>query len=183
MTIHIIASGDTGAKWPGTGPSIGVNDAWKWEHPTDYLVLLNLPSQFQQSRLEVIKNSQPKKVFTNTPSPWDKYFENTHMISPLRRWSKGEPVKKSIIYHSNTSPFVAISLAYSWGFNKIVLWGVDMVTHHRYGKGQAAHVQEMLKYQSYLQAIKLHGVDVFLGSKGTAFDHILPVWNRHKVTV
>jgi hypothetical protein len=180
MTMHIIACGDTGEKWDGQGPSIGVNDAWRWGHPTDYLILLNSPHQFQSSRLETIKASKPKKVYTNLPSQWSPYFDQVNQISPLRRWSSGEPVKKSIYYHSNTSPFVALSLAFTWGFTEAVMWGVDMITHQRYGKQGSGHVQEMLKYQSYINALKNHGMTVFIGSKGTAFDNILQVWEKEK---
>lgn len=180
MTIHIIASGETAGKWDGIGPSIGVNDAWKWGYPTDYLILLNIPGQFQPSRLEVIKSSKPRKLYTNVPASWKNHFDHIETITPLRRWSAGEPVKQSIIYHSKTSPFVAISLAYSWGFNQVVLWGVDMVTHQRYGHGQSGHVQEMMKYQTYIKALKDKGVRVVIGSRGTAFDNILPVWDKEK---
>src|SRR5690606_21079836 len=113
-TIHIIACGDTGAHWDGSGPSIGVNDCWKWGNPVDFLVLLNTPGQFQPSRLEVIKASKPKKLFTNLPSQWSPYFDTIEQIG-LRRWSSGDPFKRGTLYHASTSPMVAISLAAMWG--------------------------------------------------------------------
>jgi hypothetical protein len=180
VPIHIIACGDTGKHWDGSGPSIGVNDCEKWGHKVDYLILLNSPGQFQASRLETIKASKPHKVYTNMPSQWSAYFDQVNLIAPLRRWGKGEPIRNGVYYHSNTSPFVALSMAYSWQFKQIVLWGVDLVTHHRYGKDGSGHVQEMMKFQSYFHALKSHGVEVFIGAKGTAFDNILPVWEKEK---
>jgi hypothetical protein len=182
MTYHIIASGDTGANWDGTGPSIGVNDSWKWGHSTDFLVLLNSPGQFQSSRLETIRNSKPMKVYTNLPSQWSSYFDMVEQVY-LRRWTSGEAFRKGTIYHSNTSPFVAISLAANFGAENIVLWGVDMVTHHRYGKQGSGHVQEMMKYQSFIAALYRASVRVFIGSKGTAFDNILPVYTKYNLEV
>lgn len=182
MTIHIVASGETGSKWAGEGPSIGCNDAGKWGHNLDYLVLLNLPSQFQSSRFEVIKETKPRKVLTNTPGAWGKYFDHVHQI-PLLKWSDTTKLKSNVTYHSNTSPFVAISLAHQWGFKKIVLWGVDFITHHRYGKEGTGHVREMLKYMSFIKALNSAGTQVYLGSLGTAFDRHLQVWNKEKVAI
>lgn len=182
MTIHIIASGESGAKWNGEGPSIGVNDSWKWGHATDYLLLLNYPHQFQPSRLETILKSKPNKLFTNIPSSWTKHFSNVVDVK-LQKWSSTIKPSKNHTYHANTSPFVAISLAYSWGFNHIVLWGVDMVNHHRYGKDQPKFFQEFEKYRTFISALKREGVQVHLGATGTVFDNILPVWNKEKLTV
>lgn len=182
MTIHLIACGETGSKWDGQGPSIGVNDCFKWGHHPDYLVLLNNPSQFQSSRLEVIKETKPRKVLTNAPSAWEPYFQHVQQI-PLRRWSSSEKLDKGHIFHSMTSPFVGISLAHNWGFTKIILWGVDFTNHHKYGKHCSAHVGEMLKYVSFFKSLESVGTKVLLGSPGTALDHHLQVWNKEKEIV
>jgi hypothetical protein len=181
MTIHIIGSGETGSKWSGIGPSIGCNDSFKWGHPIDFLLLLNRPSQFQESRREVILSTKPKKVYTNMPYVWEKYFKDVHELSPLRRWSSGSPVKKGIYYHSSTSPFVGLSMAYNFGFNNVVMWGVDLITHQKYGRGQDGHIREMLKFNSFIKAIQAQGMKVYIGSKGTAFDSILPVWDKQLI--
>jgi hypothetical protein len=180
MTIHIIASGETGAKWDGIGPSIGVNDAAKWGYGLDYLLLLNSPGQFQQSRLETILKTKVKKVYTNLEPVWKKHFDNTHKIH-LRKWSVGEKISPNYIYHSHTSPFVGISLAYSWGFNKIVLWGVDLMTHRHFGIGQNKHFPEVNKFRTFALALKEKGVRVFIGSRGTAMDEFLPVWDKESI--
>jgi hypothetical protein len=181
MTIHIIGTGETAKKWDGSGPSIGVNDCAKWGYPVNYLLLLNQPHQFQSSRLETIISTKAGQVYTNVPSSWEKYFQHVNQVY-FRSWSSGSKVSKNTLYHSKTSPFVGISLAYSWGFNKIVLWGVDFVNHHRYGKDQSGHVQEMMRYMSFIKALK-DQVKVFIGSKGTAFDDHLPVWSKELLSV
>jgi hypothetical protein len=181
MTIHLIASGETGSKWPGIGPSIGCNDSGKWGHPIDFLLLLNRPSQFPPSRLETIIRTKPKKVYTNMPYAWNKYFENIHELIPLTRWTRDKKARKGTYYHSNTSPFVGLSMAQTWGFNNVVMWGVDLITHHKYGKEGKGHIQEMLRFDSYIKALQADGMKIFIGSRGTAFDNLLPVWDKNLI--
>lgn len=185
MTIHIIACGETGSKWDGEGPSIGVNDCYKWGHSVDYLVLVNAPGQFQGSRLEMIGNTPFRKLYTNMPQTWSSYFETKGVVMKveklfLSRWSKGNKLNKNNVYHGMTSPFVAVSLAHHWGFNKIVMWGVDLVNHHRYGKKAPGHVSEMMRFKSFFHELHKAGTQVYLGSLGTAFDNLLPVFNKER---
>jgi hypothetical protein len=182
MTIHIIATGETASKWDGIGPSIGCNDAAKWGHPLDYLLLLNSPNQFEYSRAQTIIKTKVNKVYTNMPSIWEKYFNNCNRVM-LRKWVTGEKLSKNYTYHSGTSPFVAISMAYSWGFNKIVLWGVDLVNHQRYGVGTAKHYQEVDKFRTFIKALRDVDVKVSVGSKGTALDSFTPVWEKETLSV
>jgi len=177
MTIHVVASGSSASHWKGQSPSIAVNDAAKWGYPVDYLILVNTPSQFQFSRLEDIKATQCKKVYTNSPFAWKQYFgDKVHQLY-MNRWSPSDGVKKNKIYHSSTSPFVAISLAYSWDFTKIILWGVDFMNHPSYGKGTSKHTAEMLRYQAFFKALEKEGVKVYLGATGSVFENIIPIWN------
>jgi hypothetical protein len=181
MTYHIIACGETGKHWNGEGLSIGVNDAEKWGYKLNNLVIVNAPNQFQPSRLDVILKSKPGKVWSNMPHFWDKHFSNIERLN-LLKWSKGEKIRQGVIHHAYTSPFVAMSLAYNLGAQKVVLWGVDFVTHPNFGKGASKHVNEMILYQSYTHALKAKGVEVFIGARGTSFDNILPVYeNLQKV--
>lgn len=177
--LHIIATGESATNWKGEGPSIGVNDAAKWGYELDYLVIVNFPNQFQQSRLQTILGTNVKKVYSSTPFSfsWQRHFHNVEEIN-TRRYSKGEKLSQNYIYHSETSPFVAMSLGYSQGFTKLVLWGVDMINHHRYGKQSPAHFNEVMMYRSFIQALSLQGVQTYIGSKGTIFDNQLPVWNN-----
>jgi hypothetical protein len=182
MTIHIIGTGDTAEKWNGIGPSIGVNDAYKFGHPLSFLILVNTPNQFQHSRLEIIKKTVCKEVYTNSPTLWSKFFGNIHELY-TRKWSGGDKLSRNYIYHSRTSPFVGLSLAHSWGFNNLVMWGVDMMTHHKFGKGTSGHFQEVKQYLSFIHTLKQHGTKVSIGCRGTVFDDHLPVWDKEKVSV
>jgi hypothetical protein len=176
MTYHVIACGQTAQHWNGEGPSIGVNDAAKWGHPLDNLILVNAPNQFQSSRLDVILKTK-SKIWSSMPEFWDMHFSNIHRMT-LRKWTTGEKAKRGsgIIHHSNTSPFVALSMAYDMGASKIVLWGVDLINHPNYGKNTKSHINEMMKFASYINAIKAEGVEVFIGENGTAFDNLLPTF-------
>lgn len=179
MTIHVIASGESGAKWSGQGPSIGVNDCSKWGYPVDYLVLLNTPAQFQQSRQMDIVRTQFKTLFTTIKSHWTKFFESHgDKVNEIliRKWSPTTKLSKYYIYHSKTSPLVAMSLAYNMGATEIVLWGVDFKTHHRYREGQQYFIGEMRQYQTFIQALEKSGVKVYLGAEGSALGKIVPIW-------
>jgi hypothetical protein len=175
MTYHIIGCGQTAQHWQGQGPSIGVNDAEKWGFMLDHLVIVNAPNQFQDSRLQTILKSTPGKVWSHMPEFWGN-FKNIEKIRPIE-WVKGEKIRDGVVHCSKTSPFIAMSLAYNMGAKEIVLWGVDLINHPKFGVGQSKHVNEMLKFDSYIKALKEKGVEVFIGAKGTSFDNILNVWN------
>jgi hypothetical protein len=183
MILHIIATGETASQWDGLGPSIGVNDCYKWGHKVDNLLLLNHPNQFQPSRLETILKTKCDKVYTNVFYSWERHFKNLHTVSPLRRWSSGSPLKGSVFYHASTSPIVALSMGYNWGHSHLIMWGVDMMNHHKYGTDQPGHVREMRAYHSFITALKNKGVQVYIGAKGTAFDNMLPVWEPKNILV
>lgn len=188
MTFHCVASGETGAKWSGQGPSVGCNDVAKWGYPVDYLVLLNTPSQFQHSRLDDIKKTRFETLYTTIPSVWRNCYCN-HFTQALiivvktkieelfiRKWSPSTKLSKNYVYHSKTSPLVAMSLAYNMGATEIVLWGVDFKTHHRYREGQQYFFGEMRQYQTFIQALEKAGVKVYLGAEGSTLQNIVPIW-------
>ena len=177
MTYHCIACGESASHWSGQGPSIGVNDCSKWGYMVDYLVLLNTPSQFQSSRLkDILKTKIGEEVLTTTQS-WMNHFDSVRQIM-VRKWSPSTKLSKWYIYHSKTSPLVAMSLAYNMGATEIVLWGVDFKTHHRYREGQQYFLGEMRQYQTFIQALEKVGVKVYLGAEGSALGKIVPIWTK-----
>lgn len=176
MTIHIIGLGETAKHWDGSGPSIGCNDAAMWGHELNYLVLLNTPNQFAPERMEYIKNTKAK-VYADHPNQWNKYFDNVHEFNS-RQWSpsnKLEKISKNYLYHSKTSPFAAISLAYSWGFTNIILWGVDFKDHKIYKPGNDSFLNEFTAYKTFWQALQKAGVNLYLGHEGSNLN-FLPIW-------
>lgn len=181
MKIHIIGCGDSAKHWKGESPSIGVNDCFKFGYNPTYLVILNSPNQFTPDRLQIIKNTKPHKVYTDNPISWGRVITDIpihHFNS--RQWSNSnrlQKLSKNYLYHSKTSPFAAISLAYSWGFTEIVLWGVDMVDHKTYKPGNGAYINEHASFKSFTMSLKEHGCNVYLGKEGSNLN-FLPVYHH-----
>jgi len=166
MTISIIASGQSAENWTPEGLSIGCNDAGKWGNLLDAILVCNRPEQFSKERMEIIKNTKVEKFYSNK-SNWSQWFPKWEKV-PLVTWYGSYNPKQ--VYSSNTSPFIAISLAAKLGAKKIVLWGVDFVNHKTYSAGNPQTQREVKAYLELIEAMKPHGVSVYLGAKGTAFD-------------
>jgi len=182
MTMNIIALGESAKHWDGSGPSIGVNDAGMWGHPLNYLLILNTPNQFNPERLEHIKNTKCDKLYTDHASQWEKYIPagvHVHGFNS-RQWSpsnKLEKISKNYLYHSKTSTFAAISLAFSWGFTNIILWGVDFKDHKIYKPGNDSFINEFTAYKTFWQALQKAGVNLYLGHEGSNLN-FLPIWQQ-----
>lgn len=134
----ILGCGETGAFMPDDSVAyvIGVNDCNKFGKPIDELLTINRPRHFQMpalyrecSRLTVIQETELKKLTTLTTlaMEWEEYFPGNVQTIGVTRWRKS--VIKEQIYHTDNSPFTAMSLAVSYGFEEIVLWGVDFIDH------------------------------------------------------
>lgn len=176
MRISIIGLGDSAKHWDGSGPSIGVNDVYKFGHHPTYLLILNAPKLFN-GRLETITSTKPHKVYTDQPHSWQKHFTNIPVNQFLSRlWSSDRKVSKNYLYHSKTSPFAAISLAYSWGFTEIVLYGVDFVNHHKYNPSNKHYTNEFNNYKSFCDRLKEIGVNVYRISEESNLK-FLPIWD------
>jgi hypothetical protein len=172
MIINIIGCGETGANWDGTGHSIGVNDCWKFGKPTDLLMVLNRRSTFTPDRIKIIEDSKPKDFYCNLEE-WRRSFNDMKLITTTR-WNNA--FINDVIYHSKTSPFCAMSLAYNLGFRTLVLWGVDFQTHHIFSPGKYAYDNEKLMYHSFIKVLKDKGCKVYAGCYGSTLE--LPVYVR-----
>jgi len=181
MKCNVIACGASSKHVDGIGPSIMVNDGLKCGHQPDYLMLLNTPNQFTHDRLNTIKATNPKKVYTTFPNGWNRLFPNHEVVQlNLRSWSpsnKLQKISRNYLYHSKTSPFAAISLAFTWGFNQVVLYGVDMIDHHTYKPGTGAFINEFTSYKTFCASLKEAGCNVYLGHKESSLN-FLPIWNH-----
>ncbi len=116
---------------------IGVNDAWKFGKQIDELCLINRPRHFQMpalysecSRLDVIKETKIKRFTTLTTlvREWSEYFP-LEIINTIGVTRYRKSVTPGQIYHTENSPFSAMSLAVNYGYDEIVLWGVDFIDH------------------------------------------------------
>lgn len=177
MIVSIVACGDSAEHWHKIpcDLSIGCNDAFKWGHKTNYLLLANWPAKFPQYRLDIIKNSKPDKFFSSVEQ-WRAYFPNMIKIR-LNSWDghlyKNRPDEFS---SSNTSPFIATSMAYKLGASKIILWGVDFKTHKVYNESNPQTKTELSQWKQIIAALRKEGVEVYLGDKGSLMEEFLPIW-------
>jgi hypothetical protein len=173
MTVDIVGTGATSQNWKQHDYSIGVNDAWKFGQPTDALLVCNRPQQFTPNRIEIIINSKPKDFFSHKAN-WAEWFPKWKQINLVTWYGTLNPKQ---VYNSDTSPFIAISLAYNLGAKEIILWGVDFISHHIYNTGNTDTKNEVERYLQLFEALKERGVNVFVGSEGGVFERHLSVYS------
>lgn len=189
----ILACGSTGQYWDGTGDSIGVNDCWKWGHPTDYLLLIDPPNRFESNRKRTIEKSNPHHLITNTKT-WLRHFWDADKADKLKptiddelfctnggqviryrfsRWK--DELKNDRVQYSRTSPFAAISLAYILGYKHITIWGVDFKDHRVWKDSNPHMMEELDNYKALFEQLDNAGVSVSVGHKESLLSTILPV--------
>jgi hypothetical protein len=178
MKVSVIGCGDSAKDWNKVlvDLSIGVNDSWKFGHPTDYLVVVNSPFKFHPrlnnkytDRLKVITDSKPKRFFCHNAN-WKKWFPKAELLgfkTFIGTYRKGR------VYSSKTSPFVAITLAASLGATDIILWGIDMVNHQDYSPGKRGFSVELDYYRMLFEQLEQCGVKVWLGNESTVLKQFL----------
>ncbi len=167
--MNIIACGPTGELWDGTGPSIGVNDCWKFGNTTDRLIVVNTFAK-EHERQKFIADCRPQGGFYSNLSRW-KYHPNYKELNIIR-YTKGD-IRLDKIYHSATSSFIAMSMAATLGFKEIVIYGVDF-TNHRVIKDYIL-MREIELYDRFVKALEKHGVKVYLASNYGALKDTIPV--------
>lgn len=180
MRINIIGCGSSAKHWTGEGQSIGVNDCAKVGIDPTYLLLLNSHNQFPESRLEIIKRTRAHRVYADLPNSWNKVLTAPVEHFQSRAWAHSNRLQKvssNYLYHSKTSPFAAISLAFSWGFKEIILWGVDMVDHPTYKPGTGPFINEYASYKTFCASLNDKGCKVYLGHEGSNLN-FLPIWQK-----
>jgi len=171
MTISIVACGASGAQWDGTGLAIGVNDCFKFGKRTPILLIANHFSKFPADRVETIKQHNPTKFYCDNNS-WRHIFPNYAQVK-LRSWDGILRKEPDRLAHADTSPFIAMSLAYNLGATKIVLYGVDFRTHHAYNDKSQMRIMEIRRYKQLTELLRSKGVKVYLGVEGSALDSFL----------
>jgi len=177
MIVNVVACGDSADGWHKVpcDLSIAVNDAFKWGHPADWLLVCNWPMKFTSHRLNIIKNSTPKQFFSSVDQ-WSTWFPNMVKIR-LSSWDghlyKDRP---DFFTSSHTSPIIAMSMAYKQGAKDIILWGVDFVDHGTFNPENPQTKTEVRTYKAMCEALKKEGVNVWLGAKGSLLEEFLPIW-------
>lgn len=189
-TVSIVACGETGSLWDGSGDSIGVNDSWKFGHPTDYLLVINPPASFTPDRRKIIEKSTPHHFITDSKAFLRPRYSKTDSIKPNMNFKElyctngGQILKyrfskwtgtlhRDRIQYSHTSPFAAISLAYIQGYTEIILWGVDFKTHRTWKESNPHMQEELQNYKALLEQLEEKGVKVRLGNPNSLLNDIL----------
>jgi len=150
-------------KDPSGTVTIGVNDVGRRFHP-DYLVVVNPPGQFAPDRLEHIKGTQARFVFTqylDLPAPQDRTVRFT-----LGTYNGTDFSRPDVLHYTQNSPYVAMCLAVHMGAKRIGLIGVDFTDNHFFAKTgrhplAARLVQIDREYGKLAEACLTLGVEVF----------------------
>jgi len=177
MTYSVIGCGSSGEAWNGQGLAIGVNDCFKFGKRTPILLIANHFSKFPEHRVETIKQHATgivKPKFYCDNHSWRHIFPQ-YIHTYLRSWDGILRKEPNRLQHADTSPFIAISLAYNLGASKIVLYGVDFLSHHLYSDTADRTRIELRTYKHFIEALRGVGVKVNLGAPGSLLEEFLTV--------
>lgn len=173
MIYTIVGCGDSATGWIPNGTSIGSNDCEKFGRGVDHLLLANHPGKFRSERLAVIKRTTAQ-VWCTSRGQWVGLLPLAQQLT--RAVSFSGYIRAGFVYTSATTPIMCMSMAINKGARQLVLWGVDMITHHAYRKGTKYGDREIGVYEKFFAACRKIKVEVYIGSHGTAFDKSLPLW-------
>lgn len=173
MIATVIASGSSAKDWTPRGVTIGVNDCRKWGKEVNILILVNRPQKFSPERLAII--SQHKgEVLTNSVKAWKEIFPHAKKLERMVSFSSRVNAKTH--YTSATSPIIAISHGIALGAKTIIIYGIDLISHHAYNVNTKAGQREADVYRKFFKACNKIGVNIYLGAKGSVFDKDLLLW-------
>ena len=166
MTIEVLGLGESLSEYqPNGNITIGVNDIHS-RIKTNYVVCVDTFEPFTQERLNTILNTKCCGFYTHLPC-W-KSVENYTEIK-LHRLAE---MDSELFRYSNNSPFVACVLAYKLGATRIVLWGVDMNTHHALSKPNSFE-RAVKDYIKLKEDLFNRGCELVIGSEISALHKIL----------
>jgi hypothetical protein len=163
VIVSIIGCGDSAKDWHKVpcDYSLGVNDAFKFGYAFDGIILANWPVKFPSHRLNIIKNTPVKTCFASVDQ-WSTWFPNMVKIR-LNTWDGHlYPERKDEFTCSQTSPIIALSMAYKMGAKDIILWGVEFSTHNLFHKDNPQTKNELRAYKGIIDSLKREGVNVWL---------------------
>lgn len=179
MIASVVACGESAKAWWKTPHdySIGCNDMMKFGHKPNALGIFNHRTKFTRERQETILRTRPVKLYTNCLS-WVDFFPS-HQLVKLRSYD-------GILYKdcqrhvsSDTSPLIAMSIAFCQGAKKIILWGTDFKNHHIYSTQNPHTKEEIRKYRGFVELLAGVGVETYLGAEGSALSEFLPIYKAN----
>lgn len=157
MICHIVACGTSGRHWNGQGFAIGVNDCLKYGQNVDILLIVNSLNSFPD-RKKIVEETRPRLSLMGIGC-WNDH-PNYTPVPYMNSWNGR--IEKGKIYKSKTSPFIAATLAFKLGYDKIVLWGVDLIDHPIV-KGWKKD-NEVRNFVSLHKALQKRGASLYLGA-------------------
>lgn len=169
--ICVLGLGETIKYYSGNSTTIGVNDIYRYFN-TDYIVCIDRPGRFTKERLEYIKGSKPKKMYSQLDDWKELQGYEKITIKPFNGQLSWEAVG-----HSNNSPFVACIISYLLGFKEIVMYGVDFNTHSSLKSER--HIARILKdYKLLHDRLQEEGISLRLGHTNSVLHSVIPVIER-----
>lgn len=174
MTVSVVACGSTAEGWQNIPHdySIGVNDAFKWAHKFNALLICNHKSRFTTNRQQTILDTRPIKLYTHCESWLDDFPD--HVKVKLRSYDGHLYTER--LTTADTSPIIAMSLAYQIGAKTIIVHGADFVNHSTYSAHNPQTKEELRKYRGYIEALGRAGIQTYVSSKESALSEFTPVW-------
>lgn len=148
------------------GYRIGVNDIYQYTY-CDRVVVVNDFKKLPE-RKHYIDTCRPLDGLWSQLRCW-QYHPDYRKLS-FQPWNG--VFKDKTVFSGKSSPFIALTMAYSIGFKEIVLWGVDMNTHNVIK--DRTKIVELNNFTTFITQIEKRGVKVFKGSEYSALK--LPVW-------
>ena len=182
MTIHILGLGESLIEYlkqyrRGTVQddlSIGVNDIASTV-TTDFVVCVDNPEAFSFERAQTIRETECKGFYSNVDS-WST-LPNFEKIDFNSGRGIVDHLDNEKFCYSISSPYVAAVLAYKMGAKRIILHGVDFVTHENFRDNKLT--KAMNDFKALNDALKVRGVEMMVSSSFSALSEFLPIW-KHK---
>lgn len=162
----VLGCGPSGKEWGGHGFSIGVNDCLKFGKGVNALVCVN--SDFTPERMKIIRETVAQNGFYSQLRFWCTHPD----FIKLETRTFKHTIEPGVVYHSRTSPFIAISLAVTLGHKEITLYGVDFDNHPIMKDDTLS--REVDTYMRFIEHLKPLGVTVNLGVDTGAFKGLVP---------
>lgn len=179
MTISVVACGNTASEWYKTpcDLSIGVNDVLKFGENPNWLLCINGMNKFTDTRKKLIMDIRPNKFFSHNQN-WLNHFSQYCEVEKISMLDWTGKLRKGKLYHTESSPFVATTLAFAQSPDDIIIWGVDFVGHQKFSEGSRDREREIKRFMELCAAIEKQGTRVWIGKEGSALN--LPVWQDKK---
>ena len=174
--IAIIGCGPTAKFFKGNHDSIGVNDAWKFNH-TKYLLIVDPKRNFRnEGRLDYIEKCKPEKFFYYYKFQEWKTLHNAEEYHATRWQGHLNPKK---VYTSMSTPFVAVTMAITLGYEEIIIYGADYYNHKNFNpdsiKTRNRFDHELQCFKELSKEASKIGVGVYCGHRASALSEVLKV--------